>query len=122
MLFSNKKTFPMLTSKQRKCGQIEHRLPGSKCKCRKVTSNPVKKSIIWRVVVKSPVDCPVTEIIIQTKTKRYICIDPNAEWFENMFPQLIRNLKERTEKIKKDLQDQDRTYPNNSDISSTSKK
>ncbi|XP_040276402.1 C-X-C motif chemokine 10-like [Bufo bufo] len=71
--------------------QLDPSLPGGRCRCRKVTMDPVGKHMIKKIeLIPSRVYCPMTEIVISTKNNQAVCIDPEAKWFKNMFPRLIQ--------------------------------
>ncbi|KAM4053932.1 C-X-C motif chemokine 13-like [Anomaloglossus baeobatrachus] len=79
--------------------QLDNRLPGGRCRCLKVTADRVAKHLIKKIeITPSRVYCPNIEVVVTTKTDQVVCIDPEAKWFKNILPLLMRIKKQNQEK------------------------
>ncbi|XP_052055193.1 C-X-C motif chemokine 13 [Apodemus sylvaticus] len=67
-------------------GILEAHYTNLKCRCSGVTSQFIHLNIIDRIEVTRPGNgCPKTEVVIWTKMKKAICVNPRAKWLQNVF-------------------------------------
>ncbi|XP_028640820.1 C-X-C motif chemokine 13 [Grammomys surdaster] len=66
-------------------GILEAHYTNLKCRCSRVTSIAVNLNLIDRIQVTPPGNgCPKTEVVIWTKTKKAVCINPHAKWLQKV--------------------------------------
>ncbi|EDL20365.1 C-X-C motif chemokine 13 precursor [Mus musculus] len=66
-------------------GILEAHYTNLKCRCSGVISTVVGLNIIDRIQVTPPGNgCPKTEVVIWTKMKKVICVNPRAKWLQRL--------------------------------------
>ncbi|XP_076782580.1 C-X-C motif chemokine 13 [Arvicanthis niloticus] len=66
-------------------GILEAHYTNLKCRCSRVTSTVVHLNLIDRIQVTPPGNgCPKTEVVIWTKNKRALCMNPRAKWLQKV--------------------------------------
>nr|5IZB_A Chain A, C-X-C motif chemokine 13 [Mus musculus] len=64
---------------------LEAHYTNLKCRCSGVISTVVGLNIIDRIQVTPPGNgCPKTEVVIWTKMKKVICVNPRAKWLQRL--------------------------------------
>ncbi|XP_051026750.1 C-X-C motif chemokine 13 [Acomys russatus] len=71
---------------------LEAHYTSLKCRCSRVTSSFVSPSLIERIQVTPPGNgCPKSEVVIWTKSKKVLCMNPHAMWLQRVL-QFLRSM------------------------------
>ncbi|KAL1789611.1 C-X-C motif chemokine 13 [Sigmodon hispidus] len=74
-------------------GILEAHYTKLKCKCHKTTSAFVHLNLIDRIQVTPPGNgCPKMEVVIWTKNKNILCVNPLAKWLQKVLKLLRRSV------------------------------
>ncbi|XP_028729021.1 C-X-C motif chemokine 13 [Peromyscus leucopus] len=66
-------------------GILEAHYTNLKCRCPKMSLAFIHPNIIERIQVTPPGNgCPKTEVVIWTKTKKVLCVNPHARWLQKV--------------------------------------
>ncbi|XP_031246952.1 C-X-C motif chemokine 13 [Mastomys coucha] len=66
-------------------GILEAHYTNLKCRCTRLISNMVNLSFVDQIQVIRPGNgCPNIEVVIWTKMKKALCVDPRAMWLQKV--------------------------------------
>ncbi|XP_026066952.1 C-X-C motif chemokine 2 [Carassius auratus] len=64
----------------------------NKCQCVTTTSNKISTRLFQRIEIVPPgAHCRKTEILITKKDNQTVCINPDAQWINNVISKVMRS-------------------------------